>query len=33
MIYPGGRHGWSGAKREHSTNLANRFWLREFFGK
>lgn len=33
MIYPGGRHGWSGAKRVHSTNMANRFWLREFFGK
>jgi dipeptidyl-peptidase 4 len=33
MIYPGGRHGWSGAKRTHSTNLANKFWLREFFGK
>ncbi|MBE0674476.1 MAG: S9 family peptidase [Bacteroidales bacterium] len=33
MIYPGGRHGWSGAKRVHSTTLANMFWMREFFGK
>ncbi len=33
MLYPGGRHGWSGAKAIHSRNEANRFWLRNFFGK
>ncbi len=33
MLYPGGRHGWSGAKAVHSRNLANNFWLRSFFGK
>jgi dipeptidyl-peptidase 4 len=33
MIYPGGRHGWGGAKRSHSTEMANRFWLGGFFGK
>ena len=33
MLYPGGRHGWSGAKGVHSRNLANSFWLRSFFGK
>jgi dipeptidyl-peptidase-4 len=33
MLYPGGRHGWSGAKNVHSRNEANKFWLRNFFGK
>lgn len=33
MIYPGGRHSWGGAKRAHSNNMANSFWLREFFGE
>lgn len=25
MLYPGGRHGWGGAKGEHFTNLKNQF--------
>ena len=33
MIYPGGRHGWGGAKAVHSRNEAYNFWLRNFFGK
>jgi dipeptidyl-peptidase-4 len=33
MLYPGGRHGWGGAKAVHSRNEANKFWLRNFFGK
>ena len=33
MLYPGGRHGWSGAKAVYSRNEANNFWLRSFFGK
>ncbi len=33
MLYPEGRHGWSGAKAVHSRNEANHFWLRNFFGK
>lgn len=33
MLYPGGRHGWGGAKSIHSKNEANNFWLRNFFGK
>ncbi|MCX6255379.1 MAG: DPP IV N-terminal domain-containing protein [Bacteroidia bacterium] len=33
MLYPGGRHGWGGAKAIHSKNEANNFWLRNFFGK
>ena len=32
MLYPGGRHGWGGAKRIHSTNAAHDFWLKSFFG-
>jgi len=32
MVYPGERHGWGGPKRVFSTNEANSFWLREFFG-
>lgn len=30
MIYPNGRHGWGGAKRQHSSKLANNFWIKEF---
>jgi dipeptidyl-peptidase 4 len=33
MLYPNGRHGWGGSKREHSTNEAHRFWLQHFSGK
>lgn len=33
MIYPGGRHGWGGAKALHLRNEANKFWLWNFFGK
>ena len=33
MLYPGGRHGWGGAKAIHSRNAANNFWLENFFGK
>jgi dipeptidyl-peptidase-4 len=33
MLYPEGRHGWSGAKSIHSKKEANNFWLRNFFGK
>jgi dipeptidyl-peptidase-4 len=33
MLYPGGRHGWGGAKAIHSRNEANKFWLQNFFGK
>jgi dipeptidyl-peptidase-4 len=31
MLYPGGRHGWGGAKAIHSGNEAKNFWLRNFF--
>jgi dipeptidyl-peptidase-4 len=31
MLYPNGRHGWSGAKATHSKNEANNFWLNSFF--
>ncbi len=30
MLYPEGRHGWSGAKSVHSKREANNFWLRNF---
>ena len=33
MLYPNGRHGWGGAKAIHSRNEANKFWLKNFFGK
>jgi dipeptidyl-peptidase-4 len=33
MIYPGGRHGWGGAKAVHSRNEAHNFWLKNFFNK
>jgi dipeptidyl-peptidase 4 len=32
MMYPGGRHGWGGAKAMHARNEANKFWLESFFG-
>jgi dipeptidyl-peptidase-4 len=33
MMYPGNRHGFSGAKATHSRNEQNSFWMRNFFGK
>lgn len=33
MLYPGGRHGWGGAKALHSRNEANTFWLNSFSEK
>lgn len=33
MIYPGERHGWGGPKRTFMAEEANKFWLRNFFGK
>lgn len=33
MLYPGGRHGWGGAKAQHLRSEANKFWLRNFFGQ
>lgn len=33
MIYPGGRHGWGGAKATHLRNEEYNFWLRNFFNK
>lgn len=33
MLYPGGRHGWGGMKALHLRNEANKFWMRNFFGK
>ncbi|HUX97826.1 MAG TPA: DPP IV N-terminal domain-containing protein [Bacteroidales bacterium] len=33
MLYPGGRHGWGGAKAMHLNNEANKFWMRNFFGQ
>jgi dipeptidyl-peptidase 4 len=33
MLYPGGRHGWGGAKAVQARNENNNFWLRNFFGK
>lgn len=32
MLYPGGRHGWGGAKARHSAELTNDFWL-QYFGR
>ena len=31
MLYPGGRHGWGGAKATHLRNEEYNFWLRNFF--
>jgi len=33
MIYPGGRHGWGGAKRTHSTRKNVEFWFHHFLNK
>ena len=33
MIYPGGRHGWGGAKRVHSSRLTHDFWMKHFFNR
>lgn len=33
MLYPGGRHGWGGAKAAHVRNEEYSFWLENFFGK
>lgn len=33
MLYPGGRHGWGGAKAAHVRNEEYNFWLRNFFNK
>ena len=32
MLYPNGRHGWTGMKRVHSSDEQKRFWLKGFFG-
>lgn len=33
MLYPNGRHGWGGAKANHTRSEANNFWLTSFFGE
>ena len=33
MIYPGGRHGWGGAKRTHSTREGLAFWFEHFLDR
>ena len=33
MLYPGGRHGWGGAKAIYSRNLSYSFWMKNFFDK
>jgi len=33
MIYPGGRHGWGGAKSVHNRTNINKYWLKWFFGE
>jgi len=33
MIYPGGRHGWGGAKSVHNRTNINNCWLKWFFGE
>jgi dipeptidyl-peptidase-4 len=33
MLYPNERHSWTGAKSNHSRSEANKFWLKNFFGK
>jgi dipeptidyl-peptidase-4 len=33
MIYPGGRHGWGGAKRKHSTLQGLKFWFKHFLNR
>lgn len=31
MLYPGGRHGWGGAKGTHNRQLSMKFWRKHFF--
>ena len=31
MVYPGARHGWGGAKKDHSNALSEAFWMKNFF--
>lgn len=33
MLYPGGRHGWGGAKAVHLRNEEYNFWIENFFGE
>jgi dipeptidyl-peptidase-4 len=33
MIYPGGRHGWGGAKGTHHRDTQNRYWMKWFFDR
>ena len=33
MLYPGGRHGWGGAKALHLRNSTYSFWTKHFFGE
>ncbi len=33
MVYPGGRHGWGGAKAVHNRIEATRFWYRNLLEK
>jgi dipeptidyl-peptidase-4 len=33
MLYPGGRHGWGGAKGQHDRNETYRFHYRHLLGK
>ena len=33
MVYPGGRHGWRGPKRAHSTRKSVEFWFHHFLGR
>ena len=33
MLYPGGRHGWGGPKRVHSTREGVQFWFKHFLDK
>jgi dipeptidyl-peptidase-4 len=33
MLYPGGRHGWGGAKGKHFTDLKNQFIYKHLLEK
>lgn len=33
MVYPGGRHGWGGAKGQHVRKLSDNFWREHFLGE
>lgn len=33
MVYPGGRHGWGGTKRTHSTRQGLAFWFEHLLGR